>query len=126
MKTLVGDKPPDVEKPGVSPVRREEEIGGPRARLQACGQAISSGIAQVCLACWKLGANRNGGLCGSTRGIPPVEPVFYKHHRIANACPSNCDPNAAACIKMVCYHWNQSSQIEIAIEAPGEVEIALL
>src|ERR1700722_10382739 len=126
MKILVGDKPPNIKEAGVGPIRCHEEIRGTRTGLQACGPATSSCIAQVCPARWKLGTKRNRCLRGSPRGIPPVETVFYEHHRIAHACSSDRHRAIARRVEVVRYHWQQHGQIKIAIEAPDEVEITFV
>jgi len=41
MEILVGDKSPEIEKSGISPIRGHEEIGGTRTGLQAGRQPFS-------------------------------------------------------------------------------------
>src|ERR1700704_6022994 len=85
MEILIRYQAPDVEKPGVSAVRRQKEIGRARARLQTCGQPNTVSVGQVSAARRNLGAERDGCLCGSSLRVSPVEAVFYEYHSVTKA-----------------------------------------
>ena len=50
--------------------------------------------------------------------------LFYEHHGIAQTCSSN--GRCAGHFKVIRDNRNENRQIEIAIEAPREVEVALV
>jgi hypothetical protein len=59
-------------------------------------------------------------------GIPPVEAVFDKYHRIAKTCPAHGFPIRVRYFEMIGDHGHQHRQIKIAAEAPSEIEITFV
>src|SRR5260370_30421543 len=89
MEILISNKTLQIEKPGVSPICREEEIGRTGAGLQTRRQSFSVCVGQICSPRRYLGAKRNGRLRGAAFRIAPVRTVLYEHHGVAQACSAS-------------------------------------
>ena len=124
MEILIGNKTPQIEQPGVCPVRSQKQIRGTRAGLQTSRQQTSPYVGQICAPCWNLGAERNGCLCRPALRISTVETVLYEHHGIAK--PRSASGRCARHVKTIRDDWNENRQIKIAVKSPREVEVSLV
>jgi len=124
MEILISNKTSQIEKPGVCPIYREEQIGRTRTGLEARRQSFSICVGQVCSPCGDLGAYRDGCLCSAAFRISPVEAIFCEQQGIAKTYSTN--GWSASGVKVIRYYRNENGQIKIAIETPGVIENGLV
>jgi len=124
MEILIGNKTFQLEKPGVSPICGDEEIGRTRAGLQTGRKSFAISVGQGGCPSWNLWAERDRCLGCAAFRISPIEAILHEHHGIAEACSAN--GRCAWGVKAIGNHRNDQGQIKIAVEPPGEIEIALV
>jgi len=127
MEILVGDKTPEIEEPGVSPIHCHKRNRWSPNRAADSQAAVFRLCQANPFACRNFGADRHGCLRSATFGIPAVEAVFYEHHCIAKTCTAGYRISIRIWhFEMVGHHGHQHRQIKIAAEPPGEVEITFV
>src|ERR1051325_7339174 len=123
MEILISNKTLQIEQPGIGPICRQKKISRTRARLQTRRQSFPDCVRQACLPCRDLRTECDRCLRGAAFRISPIKAVLHQHHGITKAGSPNswCARN----VKVIRHHRNEHRQIEIALETPSEIEIAL-
>src|SRR5260370_40783937 len=100
MEILIGNKTLQIEKPGVSPICCEKEIGRTGTGLQTRRESFSVCVDQICSPCGDLGAKRDRRLRSAAFRILSGETIFYEQHGIAK----RCSPNgwSVSCVRVMC------------------------
>src|SRR5882762_10481536 len=124
MEILIGNKTPQIEQPGVSPICGEKEIGGARAGLQTRRKSFTTSVSQSGSPSRNLWAECDRCLGCPAFRVSPIEAILHEHHGIADSCSAN--GRCAWGVKAIGNHRNDQGQIKIAVEPPGEIEIALV